>query len=55
MEKIKNKLHRLLFPKEHRALRVALEVSGTYWLKSPSFEKREVGDDIHTKIIRALK
>lgn len=55
LKSIKIKLHRFLFPREDEALRTALEISYVCWTKSPSYEKRAVGEDIHSKMMKILK
>ncbi len=54
MNKIKIKLHKFFFPKEHKALWWAMDLSFTYWQKSPSSEKRAVGEDIYMKMTKTL-
>jgi hypothetical protein len=54
MEKIVHKLHKFLFPKHYRALKEAIQISFTYWEKSPVQAKREVGEDIYMRIIKII-
>jgi len=51
---MKNKIFKFLFPKEYRALREAFIISHTYWMKSPDFDKREIGGDIYTRLSKIL-
>lgn len=53
-EIIKN-LHKFFFPSYHRALVKAMDISWTYWQKSPSYPKQEVGEDIYNQILRSFK
>jgi len=51
---MKTKLFKLLFPKQYRALKEALNLSSRYYLDSPIREKREVGEDIYMRVTGIL-
>lgn len=55
MKNLKQKLHKWLFPKEHKALMAAFSISAAYMYESPSYEKRGVGEDIYTKLSQIMK
>jgi len=44
-----------LFSKEYYALSQAMEISYRYWVDSPVYDKRSVGEDIYFRIIKLLK
>jgi hypothetical protein len=52
---MKNKLHKLLFPKQHKALQLAIRLSERYWSRNPIKEKQEVGEDIFNRIYDILE
>ena len=51
---MKNKIFKFLFPKEYRALREALIISHTYWVKSHDADKRDIGLDIYMRLSEIL-